>query len=103
MNAKQDMSQVDVPEAERTVTIRLRHGLHGRPTTMFVNLANKFDCDVRVSRDGSGEEVDGKSAISILSLGVECGGVLRIKTRGPDAVRAIEALTDLVRSNFAEE
>jgi phosphotransferase system HPr (HPr) family protein len=92
-----------VPAAERKVKIRNRYGLHGRPTTMFVNLARTFACAVTVSRDDDPEEVDGKSAIGILSLGLERGGVLRIAVRGADAPEAIAALVDLVKSNFSEE
>ena len=99
----QETSEAGVPTAKKKVRIENRYGLHGRPTTMFVKLANRFDSDVTVSRDGDPEEVDGKSAIAILSLGLERGGVLCIETKGSDAVEAITALTDLVRSNFAEE
>lgn len=91
------------PTAERKVRIENRYGLHGRPTTMFVKLANRFASEVRVSRDGDPEEVDGKSAIGILSLGLERGGVLCIKTKGSDALEAIAALANLVHTNFSEE
>jgi phosphocarrier protein HPr len=97
------MPEGEVPIAERKVKIRNRYGLHGRPTTMFVNLARTFSCDVKVSREGDAEEVDGKSAIGLLSLGLERGGVLRITARGADAPKAITALVELVKSNFAEE
>jgi phosphotransferase system HPr (HPr) family protein len=70
---------------------------------MFVNVARNFQSDVRVSRDGDAEVVDGKSAIAMLSLGVERGGVLRIATRGVDALEAAAALANLVKSNFSEE
>jgi phosphocarrier protein len=103
-----DVSETPRPEcdartAERKVPIGNRYGLHGRPTTMFVKLANRFDCEVRVSRDGDPEEVDGKSAIALLSLGLERGGVLSIRTTGADAEDAIAALEHLVRNNFEED
>ena len=99
----QGSPNAEVPTLERKVRIRNRYGLHGRPTTMFVNLARQFSSDVKVCRDGDPEEVDGKSAIAILSLGLERGGVLRITTRGLDADAAMNALANLVRSNFSEE
>ena len=85
------------------VQILNRYGLHGRPTTMFVKLANRFEAEVRVCRDGDTEEVDGKSALALLSLGVDHGGVLQIKARGRDAREAVQALAALVRNRFQEE
>ena len=95
--------EIDDCWIEEKVKIRNRYGLHGRPTTMFVKLANRFASDVRVSRDGDAEEVDGKSAIALLSLGLEHGGTLRIRTQGTDAQDAVTALVDLVKRKFAEE
>jgi len=70
---------------------------------MFVTTAQKFRSSVVVSRDGSAEEVDGKSAIGLLSLGMERGSVMRIRVRGDDADETMEALVRLVRANFNEE
>ncbi len=94
---------LDVPTAERKVRIKNRYGLHGRPTTAFVKLALQFDSEIRVRRDDDTEEVDGKSAIAILSLGLESGDVLCIKTVGADALEAMAALVDLARNEFVEE
>ena len=88
---------------ENTVRIENRYGLHGRPTTLFVKVAKRFSSEIRVSRDGDPEEVDGKSAIGLLSLGMEHGCTLRIRADGADAREAIFALTELVRNKFAEE
>ncbi|MBN1419647.1 MAG: HPr family phosphocarrier protein [Planctomycetes bacterium] len=93
------MSQV----REEKVEITNRYGLHGRPTTMFVTIAQRFRSSVVVSRDGSAEEVDGKSAIGLLSLGMERGSVMRIRVQGDDADETVEALLALVRANFNEE
>ena len=90
--------------AEETVQIMNRYGLHGRPTTLFVKLANRFVSEVKVSRlnDSKSEEVDGKSAIALLSLGLEHGGMLRIRALGEDASDAVTALAELVRTKFSE-
>ena len=88
--------------AFEAVQIMNRYGLHGRPTTMFVKLANSFESEIRVSCDED-EEVDGKSAISILSLGLEFGRTLNIRATGADATAAVSALAHLVRNKFAED
>ncbi len=80
---------------EERVTVRKKHGLHARPATIFVQLANKFNSSVKVERDG--EVVDGKSIIAILSLGVNTGMAVRIIVEGDDSQ---EAMSDL--KNFLE-
>jgi phosphocarrier protein HPr len=89
--------------AEDIVQIINRYGLHGRPTTMFVKLASGFKSVIRVHCDGESEEVDGKSALGVLSLGMEFGKKLHIRAKGEDAHEAVAALGDLVRNKFAEE
>ena len=89
--------------AEKTVRILQAHGLHGRPTTAFVKLAQDFASNIAVSRDGVSHEVDGKSALAVLALGLEPGSFLRITARGPDAEEAVEALSSLVRKRFRKE
>ena len=89
--------------AEDVVQIANRSGLHGRPTTMFVKLANRFKCVIKVHCDGESEEVDGKSALGVLSLGMEYGKKLRIRAKGDDAREAVAALGALVRNKFAED
>jgi phosphocarrier protein len=89
--------------AHKKVQIQNSWGLHGRPTTAFVKLANRFVSEVLVSRDGQGDEVNGKSALAVLGLGVEPGSVLRIRARGPDALEAVTALTSLVHNKFVED
>ncbi|HAK93552.1 MAG TPA: hypothetical protein DCM87_00705 [Planctomycetes bacterium] len=89
--------------AEDVVQIANRSGLHGRPTTMFVKLANRFTSVIKVHCDGEAEEVDGKSALGVLSLGMEYGKKLRIRAKGNDAREAVAALGALVRNKFAED
>ena len=95
--------ELDAAFSEERVVIRNRYGLHGRPTTMFVKLASQFASEIRVCRDGDPDRVDGKSAIAILSLGLEHESVLHIQARGADAPKAIAALAHLVQSKFSEE
>jgi len=75
---------------EEQVVVRKRHGLHARPATVFVQLANKFNASVKVQRDG--EIVDGKSIMAILSLGVNSGVELTLIAEGDDAQEAINDL-----------
>jgi len=55
-------------KVEQEIVVNNCHGLHVRPAAVFVQLANKFDSNVKLEK-GS-ELVDGKSIIAILSLGI---------------------------------
>jgi len=78
-----------------------KHGLHARPVTQFVQLANQFQSKVEVS---NGElVVDGKSLMSMLRLAAGAGTLLQIKAKGRDAGQAVEKLIELIDSRFGEE
>ena len=86
-------------ELVETLEITHKTGLHARPSTEFVRLAQRFHSEVRVSVP-DGAEVDGKSIIAILGLGVPPGGNIIVRVSGPDAEETMGALCDLVRSDF---
>jgi phosphocarrier protein len=62
-----------------------KQGLHARPAALFVQIANKFDSRITVSRGE--EEVNGKSIMGILMLGAEKGAILLLKRMGPTRKR----------------
>jgi phosphocarrier protein len=83
-------------KVEQNIVVNNPHGLHARPASVFVQIANKFDSSVRLEKDG--EVVDGKSIIAILSLGVNKGMSLRVVVDGSDAKEAFAEL-----KNFLEK
>ena len=85
---------------EQQVTIKNRLGLHARPAALFVQLANKFKCDISVIKDK--EEVNGKSIMGIMMLAAGQGTVLTIRAEGLDGEAAVKAMAELVASNFGE-
>jgi len=93
------MSQ-DVTLARRQVEVTNSLGLHMRPASKFVELALKFQSDVRVHYNGN--EFNGKSILELTSLAAERGTQLELEARGPDAVAAVDALADLVLARFHE-
>ena len=90
-------------ELERAVEIGNKYGLHARASTRLAQLANQFSSAIKVSRLGEDEEVDAKSILGILTLGVAKGQMLRIRVFGDDADKAMDAVVDLVQGNFGEE
>ena len=75
-------------------------GLHVRPAQKFAELALRFQAEIRVRSNGN--EVDGKSILDLTTLAAECGTVLDLEARGPDAEQAVEALAELVLARFHE-
>lgn len=71
-------------------------GLHARPASEFVRLAGSFDARVTVN------DVDAKSLLRIMALGLTAGDEVTLVATGPDATAAVDALVDLVRSGFGE-
>ncbi len=86
---------------EARVVIPNTLGLHARPASLFVKLAEKFKSKITVEKDGM--VVNGKSIMSLLMLVAECGSTLIIKAEGPDEDEAIEALVNLVKDGFGEK
>jgi phosphocarrier protein HPr len=82
------------------LTVENQVGLHARPATLFVKQAQKHEAVITVSYDG--KTVNAKSLLSLLTLGVTRGGVITVAAEGSDEEAALEALGELVKSNFGE-
>lgn len=80
-----------MPRCKQTITITNPHGLHARPASLFVQLANHYRCQIRLRKDT--EEVDGKSIMGLLMLALERGNTVELSTDGPDAEPAAAALS----------
>lgn len=82
------------------LTILNTTGLHARPAKTFVKLAKKFSSRVQVQYDG--KQVNGKSMIGILKLGVKQAGVIRLLVDGEDEDDAITQLSAAIASGLGE-
>jgi phosphocarrier protein len=63
-----------------------------------VKLASSFQSEVWVHHEG--RKANGKSVLDMTSLAAECGTMLDLEARGPDAELAIAALAELVAAGF---
>jgi len=77
------------------IIIRNKIGLHARPAAQFVKMAEGFDSDIWVSKDGV--RVNGKSILSLLTLAAEEGSVVLLEADGPDEAEALEALRNILQ------
>ena len=82
----------------KEVTIMNQVGLHARPATYFIQKANEFKEEIKVTKDE--REVNGKSLLGVLSLGITRGSSITISASGENEQAAVEALVALVESNF---
>ena len=85
---------------ERTIVIKSKSGLHARPAAMFVQVANKYDSEINVTKGK--QKVNGKSIMGIMMLAAECGSKIVIVADGPDARDAIKELADILLSGKIE-
>jgi phosphocarrier protein len=87
--------------AKKEFTILNKLGIHARPAAQFVKIANRFQADIYVEKDG--EEVDGKSIMGLMMLAAGHGSVICVSADGSDADEALNALGDLIERKFEEE
>ncbi|MCB9854127.1 MAG: HPr family phosphocarrier protein [Phycisphaerales bacterium] len=83
------------------VTISNRQGLHARPVMRFVDIAMKYDCEIRVHKNEL--TVDGKSPMEMMLLEAVQGTVLALEAIGDGATEALEELARLIDGKFGED
>lgn len=86
---------------QRRVTICNARGLHARAAAKFVEMAQGFDAQIHVSRDG--ERVNADSIMELLMLAAGKGSEIGISAEGDDAAAAADALEALVAAGFHED
>ena len=86
--------------ADMTLTVEHPEGLHARPASVFVEKAKDFEAQIKLVHKG--EEANAKSMLGVLSLGIDQGAEITIRTQGNDAEEALDVLTEMIRNNFAD-
>ena len=88
-------------EITKDMVVSNKLGVHARPAAMFVKVANKFESEIFVEKDG--ETVNGKSIMGLMMLAAGPGSRLTISAEGQDAARALTELETLVNRKFDED
>ncbi len=91
----------DVPEVRLVVANEL--GLHARPAALVVELAARFDADLRLATAGGRGPVSARSLTGLMTLGARKGDELVARASGAQADDALRALAQLVRNGFGED
>jgi phosphocarrier protein len=107
------MSDEDAPQANvagpgvpegalsRELLITNKRGLHARASAKFVQMVERFQAEIWVTRGG--ETVGGRSIMGLMMLSAAPGTTILVSATGPEAVAALEAITQLVNDKFHEE
>jgi len=83
---------------EKVFKLESGDGLHARPAGLFVKALSPYKSAVEVELKG--QKKNGKSIMSLMSLGAAPGDELKISINGDDADRAMSALEQLFASKF---
>jgi len=79
---------------EKIVVIKNKQGLHARPAALFVQIANKFNSDITISKGK--HKVNGKSIMGIMMLEAGIGSKVTMTANGDDAETAVKELEALL-------
>ena len=93
-----------MPETEtiRLLSVQNKMGIHARPAAMIVRISNKYpSTELWVEKDG--EEVNGKSIMSLMMLAAGKGSELKFIAQGEDAVAMLDEIENLFNRKFDEE
>lgn len=85
----------------RELPIVNKRGLHARASAKFVQLVEKFNSDVTVTRNG--ETVGGTSIMGLMMLAAGIGTSIVVTAKGPDAQETLDAIAQLLSDKFGEE
>lgn len=85
---------------KKTVKVLNETGLHARPASIFVKIASSYKSGVTI--EANGKEGNGKSILSVLGMGIQCGTDLTITTDGPDEADALAELCGIIENKFGE-
>ncbi len=84
----------------RELTIVNKLGLHARAAVKFVNLASRFESEIRLMANY--RRVNGKSIMGLMMLAAAQGTSVTLEIDGPDEQEALQQLERLVAERFGE-
>jgi phosphocarrier protein len=87
-------------EIRKKLTVRNNLGLHARAAAKIVDLVGQHRSRLFLTKDG--QEVDGSSILSILTLACPKGAEIEARIVGDDCEVLMAALTQLVEQKFWE-
>ena len=100
--AANDAGPAVPPDAiSRELPIINKRGLHARASAKFVQMVERFNAEIWVTRGG--ETVGGTSIMGLMMLAAGPGTTVVVSAKGEQAQEALDAIAELVASKFNEE
>lgn len=81
---------------KKEIEVKNEIGMHIRVAIEFTKVANRFHSEVRLGKDGIW--VDGKSIISVLTLGIGNKARVILEVKGKDEVVCFKALKAILEA-----
>ena len=102
-SSPEDLSGPIIPPGaiSRELPIINKRGLHARASAKFVQMVERFDAEVWVTKGN--ETVGGNSIMGLMMLSAGPGTSIVVSAAGPEAQTALDAITELVAGKFNEE
>ncbi len=88
------------PTVERELWVENRLGLHARPVAQITALAQGFEAEITLEKDGA--SVNARDLLAILTLDCPQGTRLVLRAAGPQAREAAGAIASLFARKFGE-
>ena len=85
----------------RELPIINKRGLHARASAKFVQMVERFNAEVWVTKGN--ETVGGTSIMGLMMLSAGPGTSIVVSVAGREAQAALDAITELVAAKFNEE
>lgn len=86
---------------EKLVKVKNKTGLHARPASQFIQKAGKFDSNINIVYEE--REINAKSIMGLLSLGISQNKEILIKAEGEDAEKAVDSLSKFIEVELTEK
>jgi len=86
----------------QTLEIQNQRGLHARAAAKFVKTVAEFQ-GTQITVFKGCQEVCGTSIMGLLMLAASIGSNIEVKTDGPQAEEALNAIATLVNDKFGED
>ena len=85
-----------------TLSIKIinKLGLHARASAKLTQIANQFESDIWIEKNG--KKVNAKSIMGVMMLAAGMGSVVTLETVGEQEDKALTAIVALINDRFGE-
>jgi phosphotransferase system HPr (HPr) family protein len=89
-----------ITEVERELWVENRLGLHARPVAKIATMAQRYDAEITLEKDGL--VANARDLLDVLALDCPQGTRLVLRATGPQAREAASQITALFARKFEE-